>query len=69
MDLSTSETKLEQEQYSSPHDFIADLHHIFENARTYNSRDSEVMVGGVNRAGKSQRGKGVCLKEYFERCI
>ena len=42
MDLSTSETKLEKEQYASPHDFIIDIRHIFENARLYNTRDSEV---------------------------
>lgn len=42
MDLTTSETKLEQEQYASPRDFIVDLRHIFENARLYNTRDSEV---------------------------
>ena len=44
MDLSTSETKLEEEQYGSPREFISDLQHIFENARLYNARDSEVKV-------------------------
>lgn len=56
MDLSTSETKLEQEQYNTPRDFITDLRHIFENARLYNAKDSEVY-----KMAKE-------LESYFERC-
>ena len=37
MDLSTMETKLEQDQYETPEDFVRDALLVYNNCRRYNS--------------------------------
>ena len=42
MDLSTVRAKLQSGEYSCPNSFISDIRLIFNNAKTYNRKDSEV---------------------------
>jgi len=42
MDLSTVEEKLKNHEYSTTHDFSLDVYKIWDNAFTYNSKDSRI---------------------------